>query len=42
VARVIREVLDSPEHAWKKGMTPEERARIDAFYKERYGLESTH
>jgi hypothetical protein len=41
VARVIREVLDSPEHAWKKGMTPEERARIDAFYKERYGLEST-
>jgi hypothetical protein len=25
------------EHAWLKGMSPEERARIDKFYKERYG-----
>jgi hypothetical protein len=41
VGRVIRAVLDSPEHAWKKGMSPEERARIDAFYKKRYDLKST-
>jgi hypothetical protein len=37
VAKVIQAILNSPEHAWKKGMSPEERARIDAFYKERYG-----
>jgi hypothetical protein len=37
MARVIKEVLDSPEHSWKKGMSAEERLRIDAFYKERYG-----
>jgi len=37
VAKVVKEILDSPEHSWKKGMTDEERSRIDAFYKERYG-----
>jgi len=37
VEKVIQAILDSPEHAWKKGMSPEERAKIDAFYKERYG-----
>ncbi len=37
VAKVIRTILDSPEHAWKKGMSPEERRKIDQFYKERYG-----
>ena len=37
VARVIQEVLDAPEHSWKKGMSPEDRQRIDEFYKERYG-----
>ena len=39
VAKVIKAVLDSPEHAWKKGMSPEDRARIDSFYKERYGAD---
>jgi hydroxylamine dehydrogenase len=38
VAKVIQGILDSPEHAWKKGMSPEDRKKIDAFYKERYGL----
>jgi hypothetical protein len=40
VGRVIKAVLDSPEHSWKKGMSAEDRARIDAFYKERYGAKS--
>ena len=25
------------EHAWLKGMSSEERAKIDEFYQERYG-----
>jgi len=37
VAKTIRAILDSPEHSWKKGMSAEDRARIDAFYKQRYG-----
>jgi hydroxylamine dehydrogenase len=37
VGRVVKTILDSPEHAWKKGMSAEERAKIDAFYRERYG-----
>jgi hypothetical protein len=37
VARVVRAILDSPEHSWKKGMSAEDRARIDAFYSQRYG-----
>lgn len=37
VAKVIKTLLDSPEHSWKKGMSPEERRKIDEFYKERYG-----
>jgi hypothetical protein len=40
VGKVIQAVLDSPEHAWKKGMSPEDRARIDAFYKQRYGTDA--
>jgi len=39
VHSVINTILDSPEHSWKKGMSPEERSRIDPFYKERYGAE---
>ncbi len=39
VARAIKTVLDSPEHAWLKGMSPADRAKIDAFYRERYGAE---
>jgi hydroxylamine dehydrogenase len=42
VAKVIKTILDSPEHAWKKGMSPEERKRIDDFYKERYGTAEAH
>ncbi len=38
VAKVVKAILDSPEHSWKKGMSAEDRARIDAFYKERYGM----
>jgi len=38
VGKVIQGVLDSPEHAWKKGMSAEERQKIDAFYRERYGI----
>ena len=37
VARAVRAVLDSPEHSWRKGMSPADRQRIDAFYRERYG-----
>ena len=37
VARVVRTIFDSPEHSWKKGMSAEDRARIDAFYRQRYG-----
>ncbi len=38
----IQRVLDSPEHAWKKGMSPEQRRKIDEFYKERYGVTAGH
>ncbi len=38
VNKVIKQILDSPEHAWKKGMSPEDRKKIDQFYKDRYGL----
>jgi hypothetical protein len=37
VARAIQSVLDAPEHSWKKGMSAEDRARIDAYYQKRYG-----
>jgi hypothetical protein len=37
VLAVIRNVEAMGEHAWRKGMSPEERAKIDRFYKERYG-----
>ena len=37
VASTVKTILDAPEHSWKKGMSPEDRARIDTFYKERYG-----
>ncbi len=42
VARAIRTVLDSPEHAWRRGMSADDRARIDAFYRDRYGAPKTH
>ena len=37
VLAVIRSIEEDPRHAWKKGLSPEERQKIDAFYKERYG-----
>ncbi|HXH27575.1 MAG TPA: multiheme c-type cytochrome, partial [Candidatus Polarisedimenticolia bacterium] len=37
VDKVVKAILDSPEHAWIKGMSAEDRAKIDAFYRERYG-----
>lgn len=37
VLAAIQAVLDDPRHAWLKGLSPEERKKIDAFYKERYG-----
>jgi hypothetical protein len=37
VLEAIKKVEDMGEHAWLKGMSPEERAKIDRFYKERYG-----
>jgi hypothetical protein len=42
VAKVIQRILDSPEHAWKKGLSPEDRKKIDEFYKERYGVKAGH
>ena len=33
----IRKVRDMEEHAWLKGTSLEERAKIDQFYQERYG-----
>jgi len=38
VLKVIKAILDAPEHSWRKGISPEERRKIDQFYKERYGL----
>ena len=38
VVKAIAKVEAMGEHAWLKGMSPEDRAQIDAFYKERYGL----
>ena len=29
----------TPEHSRRRGMSPEDRARIDAFYEERYGVD---
>jgi hydroxylamine dehydrogenase len=37
VLAAIKAVEDDPRHIWKKGLSPEERKKIDAFYKERYG-----
>ena len=37
VLRAIRKVEAMPEHAWKQGLSAEDRAKIDRFYQERYG-----
>ncbi len=35
--KVIEEVMNMDAHRWKKGMTKEEREKINQFYKQRYG-----
>jgi hypothetical protein len=37
VEAVFEEIRAMPEHLWREGMSPEQRAEIDAFYQERYG-----
>ena len=37
VLATIRKVRNMGEHAWLKGTSPEERAKIEEFYQERYG-----
>jgi hydroxylamine dehydrogenase len=37
VLAVIKAVEDDPRHAWRKGLSPEDRKKIDEFYKQRYG-----
>lgn len=37
VLAVIDGVEAEPTHMWRKGLSPEEREKIDRFYKERYG-----
>ena len=37
VLAAIRAIEEDPRNAWRKGLSPEERQKIDAFYKERYG-----
>ena len=37
VLSVICAVEEDRQHAWRKGLSPEERNKIDEFYRERYG-----
>jgi len=37
VLAAIQTVEDDRLHAWRKGLSPEERKKIDEFYKQRYG-----
>jgi hydroxylamine dehydrogenase len=37
VLAAINAVEDDPRHAWRKGLSPEDRKKIDEFYKQRYG-----
>jgi hydroxylamine dehydrogenase len=37
VLAAIKAVEDDPMNAWRKGLSPEERKKIDEFYKQRYG-----
>jgi hypothetical protein len=37
VLAVLKSIQESPLHSWRKGLSPEDRAKIDAFYKQRYG-----
>jgi hydroxylamine dehydrogenase len=37
VNKVITDILDQPEHSWRKGLSPQERQKILDFYRQRYG-----
>ncbi|MFQ5665939.1 MAG: multiheme c-type cytochrome [Candidatus Binatia bacterium] len=37
IKTVIADILNRPEHAWRKGLSPHERQQILDFYKRRYG-----
>ena len=37
ITKVIDDILAQPEHAWRKGLAPEDRQKILDFYKQRYG-----
>jgi hypothetical protein len=37
VLAAIKAVEDDPMNAWRKGLSPEDRKKIDEFYKQRYG-----
>jgi len=39
VLAAIEQVMDAPEHAWKKGLSPEVRSRLRDFYQKKYGQE---
>ncbi len=34
---LLKAIEDDPMNAWRKGLSPEERKKIDEFYKQRYG-----
>lgn len=37
VEKAIADIYAMPDHQWKKGMTPEQKAAIRKFYEDRYG-----
>ncbi len=37
VVAALKAIEADPRHGWRKGLSPEDRAKIDAFYKQRYG-----
>jgi hypothetical protein len=37
ITKTIEDVMNSPEHSWKKGLTKEDIQKIQDFYKQRYG-----
>jgi hydroxylamine dehydrogenase len=42
VEQVIDEVMAMDQHGWVNGLSPEEAARIRAFYSDRYGQDKGH
>ena len=37
VLAAIKAVEEDPLNSWRKGLSPEDRKKIDEFYKQRYG-----